>query len=105
MNLNENIPEGIYCFRFYSYLSDFQSNGSIEILIEDINNKSIILIQNNQFHLHQWNEIRRTFQIYSSISKVILLFIQRFSFIFFKSLDLFCFQSINFSTKSFFYCH
>jgi hypothetical protein len=62
-----NFSSGEHCIRFYYYLSDENSNGSIKVILEDSqsNQNTTILTASTRFR-NAWYEIRGDFNLDSN---------------------------------------
>lgn len=73
LDLFSDLFSGEHCLRFYYYLSNQNSNGSIKVIIEDslsnINDTIVIVSSRSQ---NRWNQIRQTFYINNENPSVIL---------------------------------
>jgi hypothetical protein len=70
-----NLSIGDHCIELFYYLSDENSNGSIQVLIEDSQtNKNDTILLTSLYQANKWHQIRQNFRTFHSIFKVIFLF-------------------------------
>ncbi|CAF3927424.1 unnamed protein product [Adineta steineri] len=64
LDMNRNLEEGEHCIRFYYYLSDTNSNGNIQVIIEDtLANTNQTILTASQRLENRWHEIREGFYV------------------------------------------
>ncbi|CAF1308915.1 unnamed protein product [Adineta steineri] len=62
--LTRDLEEGEHCIRFYYYLSDTNSNGNIQVIIEDtLANTNQTILTVSQRLQNRWHEIRQGFNV------------------------------------------
>ena len=72
LELTRPLESGEHCLRFYYYLSDRNSNASVEVILEDertMTNASIIRV--SSMPLNRWQMVQETFDIVDANPKVL----------------------------------
>ncbi len=66
-----NLSIGDHCIQLFYYLSDGNSNGTIQVLIEDRQtNQNHTILLTSLYQANKWHQIRQNFRIFHYISKV-----------------------------------
>ncbi|CAF1062709.1 unnamed protein product [Adineta steineri] len=64
LDMNRDLEEGEHCIRFFYYLSDTNSNGNIQVIIEDtLANTNQTILTASQRLQNRWHEIRQNFNV------------------------------------------
>ena len=74
LDLTRPLESGEHCLHFYYYLSDENSDASVEVVQEDprtMTNSTIVRV--SSMPLNRWQEVRQTFDIVDENPKVVVL--------------------------------